>query len=91
MALITPDNISTLLAASAVKAVAESAPLDAEKMSVAKLINTSANTGQMKVLYNHKMSEDLITYLEGQGYTVKQIPATLTANPEYQYVISWDA
>lgn len=91
MALITPDNISTLLAASAVKAVAEGAPLDAEKMAVAKQINTAANTGQMKVLYNHKMSEDLITYLEGQGYTVKQIPATFTANPEYQYIISWDS
>lgn len=89
MALITPDNMGTLLDAAAVKTVAEGAPLDAEKTAVAKAINMAANTGSFEILYNHAMSDDLIQYLEGQGYTVTQVPASKTADPEYQYTISW--
>ncbi len=89
MALITPDNLATLISASSAKSVADGAPLDAEKMALAKLINSAANTGQYEVLYNHKISDDAKTALEGQGYTITQRSSKVTSSPEYQYLISW--
>lgn len=89
MALIAPEDLATLQSATSVKTVAESAPLDAEKAALAKLINSAANTGQMEVLYNHPISEDAVSALEGQGYTVTQRSSKITSSPEYQYVISW--
>ena len=89
MALIQPDQLATLISASAAKTVADTAIQDAEEMSIAKLINSSANTGMYEVLYNHPISSATISTLEGQGYTVTQVPASKTSSPEFQYVISW--
>lgn len=89
MALIPQDELPDLKNASDVKTVADSAMLDAETMAVAKLINSSANTGQYEVLYNHELSETLITSLEGKGYTVTRRSSVFCADPKYQYTISW--
>lgn len=89
MALIPQDELATLKNASDVKTVALSAAEDAEKMAIAKLINSSANTGQMEVLYNHEISESVITALEGLGYTVNKLSPKVSADPKYQYTISW--
>lgn len=89
MALFTQEELPVLKSASAVKTVADGAKLEAETMAVAKLINSSANTGQHEVLYNHSISDDLLQTLEDEGYTVKKRSKKFTADPEYQYVISW--
>ena len=90
MALIPQDELPTLKSASDVKSVADSAELEAEKMAVAKLINSAANTGQYTVLYNHPISDELLQLLKGQGYTVKNPPKRLSADPETQNIISWE-
>jgi len=89
MALIPQDELADLKSASDVKTVADSALQTAETMAIAKLINSSANTGQYEVLYNHEISEDVITVLEGQGYTVTRRSSVICADPKYQYTISW--
>ena len=88
MALIPFDQFGTLKSASEVKGVADSAKLDYETLSVAKLINTAANTGEYQVIYNHEMSEDLISLLKGQGYAVTHKPRS--AIDGFQYIISWE-
>lgn len=90
MALYKQDELPVLNSASDVKTVAEGAPLEAEKMAIAKLINSAANTGQFHVLYNHDISDDMLTVLETEGYTVKQRSKIISATPEYQYIISWN-
>lgn len=89
MALIPPGGISILKPASEVKQVADNAIADAEEMAVAKLINTAANTGEYTVLYNNALLESTISTLESQGYTVTQRSEKLTAEPKFQYIISW--
>lgn len=89
MALIPQEELPVLKSASDVKSVSDGAELEAELMAIAKLINSSANTGQYTVLYNHPISEDALAELEGKGYKVEQRSARFTADPETQYVISW--
>ena len=89
MALIPQDELATLKNASDVKTVADSALSDAEEMAVAKLINTSANTGEYTVLYNNALLTSTISTLEGKGYTVTQRSDRMTADPKFQYIISW--
>lgn len=90
MSLIPENQYAVLQSASDVAAVSESAINDSEEIAVAKLINSSANTGQTAVLYNHALTDETISTLEGQGYTVKQRPAAFCADPRYQYIISWE-
>ena len=89
MALIPQEDLATLQTASAVKTVADDAAFDAEIMALAKLINSSANTGQYRVLYNHEISEDAKTELEGKGYTVQKRSKLISSSPEVQNIISW--
>lgn len=89
MSLITQEDLATLHAASAVKTIADGAAFDAEIMALAKLINSSANTGQYEVLYNHEISEDARTELETNGYTVQKRSKLVSSSPEVQNIISW--
>lgn len=89
MALIPQDELPVLKSASAVKTVADGAKLEAEKMAIAKLINSAANTAQYTVLYNHPISDEMLEILEGQGYTVTHPSKRLSADPETQNIISW--
>ena len=90
MSLIPENQYAVLQSASDVKFVSDTAVEESEEVAVAKLINSSANTGQTAVLYNHALTEDTISVLESQGYTVNQRPATFCADPKYQYIISWE-
>lgn len=90
MSLIPENQYAVLQSASSVKFVSDTAVVDSEEVAVAKLINSSANTGQTVVLYNHTLTDETISTLEGQGYTVKQRPAAFCADPRYQYIISWE-
>ena len=89
MALIAPDELPVLRPASDVADVAANAKLDAEKMALAKLINSTANTGEYTALYNNQISDEAIAALESEGYTVTQRSPVRTADPKFQYIISW--
>ncbi len=89
MALIPFDQYSTLQQASDVKTVSDDAVEDAELLAVTLLINSSANTGQDTVLYNHPLSETTVSALQSSGYTVEQRSSMITSSPECQYIISW--
>lgn len=89
MALFTQEELPILKSASEVKSVSDTAEFESEKIRVAKLINSSANTGQYVVLYNHDMSDKLKELLEGQGYKIKNLSKYISADPQYQYEISW--
>ena len=91
MALIPENEYAILLSESDVKSVSDDALKDSQEAAIAKLINSSANTGQTCVLYNHPISDDVIQVLESDGYTVKQRSKYLTSSPEWQYLISWEA
>ena len=89
MALIPVDEYATLKSASEVKSVADSSQLEYEKMSIAKLINSSANSGQYEILYNHDISEAMLDALKGQGYKVTRRPLPDHANNPFQFIIRW--
>lgn len=90
MALFKQEELPTLVSASEAKSVADSAPFEAEKMALAKLINSSANTGQYRVLYNHPISDEALEELKSQGYEVIKRSKLHSADPESQYIISWN-
>lgn len=90
MALIPKEDFAILKSASEVKSVSDSAPLEAEKAAIAKLVNTAANTGQYEVLYNHDISDEMMDVLKGMSYTItrRPLPEKNTPNP-FQFIISW--
>lgn len=88
MALIPANELAVLKSASEVKTVAETAPLEAEKMAVAKNINNAANTGAKRISWSNTLSADMKSTLEGQGYTVTQ--EEKAADPEKWWIISWE-
>ena len=89
MTLYKQEDLPVLNNASDVKTVADGALLEAEEMAIAKLINSTANTGEYEVLYNRPISDDMIQTLEGKGYTVKKKSPIFSADPKTQYIISW--
>ncbi len=89
MALIPQDEYAVLKSASEVKGVADSALLEAEKMAIAKLINSTANTGEYMVLYNHDISEEMQGILESMGYFLSKKPEKYSADPKFQWIIRW--
>ena len=87
MTRIAPEDMTKLVAASAVKTVAEGAVAELEEMQVAHCINEAANTGAYDAVYCRPMSKDLREKLESKGYTITQ-PVPL-AKPGDEYIISW--
>lgn len=85
MALIPMSDLTTLISASAAKAVADSAVLEHEKQSAAALINNAANTGAHSAVWQHPMSDELRQILEGQGYKI--ITLNNIADPTKSYRI----
>ena len=87
MSLIPQDELTTLLSASEVKEVSDSAAFDQALQAIAVKINTAANTGNTDVVINSGLSEDVIEELETQGYTIKY--DTDRAAPKGQVHIIW--
>lgn len=87
MARIKPEDMNTLISASAAKTVSSSALQELEEMSVAACINSAANTGETTAQYAHPISDVLKTKLESQGYKLIQ-PAPI-AKPGDVWIISW--
>lgn len=85
MALIPASDMNVLIAASAAKAVADSALADLEQQSMAYCINSAANTGEHFTAWDKPISSALLSVLEGQGYTVTRNPNS--ADPSMSYII----
>ena len=81
MSLIPQDELKELKSAADVKAVSDTAAYELEKIGVANLINSAANTGETCVVLNHKLSAEMKTLLEDNGYTLTYDVAK--ANREY--------
>lgn len=88
MSLIPQDELKELKSAADVKAVSDTAAYELEKIGVANLINSAANTGETCVVLNHKLSAEMITLLKGNGYTLTYDVAK--ANRTDEVKISWD-
>lgn len=87
MALISPNDMTLLHAASEVAAVAASASFEHELMIVASVINNAANTGAYQAGYNKPISKAVMEKLEDAGYEV--IANNVAAVPDQNYIIRW--
>lgn len=95
---IALDKLSTLVEASEVQAVAKDSRLYNELASIAYAINTAANTGEYRVLYGHRISDDAKKEVEGKGYkvtphyppeTIDEMKPIIEKSASMQYIISW--
>lgn len=57
-----------------------------EAAFVGSLIRTAAKAGELKVICQHKLGEELATELQAKGYTITHVD--ISDAP--QYVISWE-
>lgn len=89
MSLIPQDELTTLRPASEVKTVSETAEYEQEKLAVAHIINSAANTGETCAIVNHRLSDALITELKNNGYTLSYTVSRVNITDEV--VISWDS
>lgn len=85
--MIPMDQLTILQPSSAVKACADSAYKEHIEASLAYTINYAANCGQHEVLWQHKLSDDMKSLLEQNGYKVRQ--QTNSAHRDRLWVISW--
>ena len=85
MALIEIGKLNELVSASSAKSTSDSAVDDINLQQVAYAINSAANTGQTEVVVMTPLTDNTLTQLEANGYTVvyKKSGAELTT------VISW--
>lgn len=83
MALIPQDKLNVLIPASDVKSTADTACAVLEEQSVAFMINSAANTGAHQCLYNHPISESLISKLKKNGYTVAAVKDVAVYGSQY--------
>lgn len=87
MALVDKDDMTTLFPASSSKTTAQSAEDDIQLKAVAFAINSAANTGQLRVIFQEEIRPNVKTQLENKGYKLDPVPGT--AKADSQTVISW--
>jgi hypothetical protein len=87
MSRIAPEDMTTLISASAAKTIADTAIAELEEMQIAHCINEAANTGETKAYYAKPISQTMLTKLKTEGYDVIQ-PAPI-AKPGDVTIISW--
>lgn len=69
--MITDDIITIIHPASQTAAVADNAYEELLEKSVAKIINTAANTGETEIKWIGDMTVNLLNKLRIHGYTIK--------------------
>lgn len=87
MALIQPQDMTTLYDASYLLQVSEGADLEHEIMTIAALCNNAANTGETRAIWDKPISPAAKAKLEEKGYTVSVIPNSAIKNS--MYTIMW--
>lgn len=87
--MLTPiTELDVLKSASDASSIADTAIDEQDEKVAAYIINTMANTGAHRLLYNHRMSDTLKATLTGKGYTVK--PNVRAACPDEQSIIEFE-
>lgn len=84
MSLHYPDY-TTLVSAATAKAVADNVDSVSEEISIAYAINYAAATGSHWVVWENVISDDMMTKLTTEGYTVTQ--NNRAADPNKSYII----
>ena len=80
-------DLSEFKSASDVKSVADTAMFEHEKISVAGVINSAANTGEYRVMYNKYISKEMQELLKDNGYKVTL--SRNSARSELPWIIDW--
>lgn len=87
--MLTPiAELDILKSASDASSIADTAIEEQDEKVAAYIINTMANTGAHRLLYNHHMSDTLKATLIGKGYVVK--PNVRAACPNEQSIIEFE-
>ena len=86
MNLVPKDQMTELFTAAQSRQTATTAEDDIQLKAVAFAINSAANTGQLRVIFQEPLREAVKEQLEGSGYTIQYISA---AKEEQQALISW--
>lgn len=81
------EDINVLLDASEASTIAHDAALNLDKLAAAHLINSAADTGETRVVWQRPMSDELKQGLEAAGYVVD--PVERIAKPGSMTLISW--
>lgn len=88
MNLIPKDQMTELFTAAQSRQTATTAEDDIQLKAVAFAINSAANTGQFRVIFQEPLREAVKDQLEGSGYVIQYISA---AKENQQALISWKA
>lgn len=87
--MITPDKLTTLIQATEVRSIADSAEAEALEGSIAKAINYAANTGEHHAKWVGVMTDTLRTKLESYGYKVELAKDANLRDVNNVYIISF--
>lgn len=86
MALVEKDEMTTLRSASDSKTTAQSALDDIQLKAVAYAINSAANCGELRVVFQEVLRQTVKDALISNGYTVE---AAGIADKERGTIINW--
>ena len=86
MNLVDKDHMTELFPAAQSRQTASTAEDDVQLKAVAFAINSAANTGQLRVIFQETLRPNVVDQLEGSGYTIKYLSA---AREDQQALISW--
>lgn len=86
MALVDKDEMTTLRTAAESRDTAESAAKDIQLKSVAFAINSAANTGETRTVFQGELLTEVKAELESKGYTVSPYNSVEITRSS---VISW--
>ena len=81
-------DIGAMNSASASKGTDEGAIENLDKLALAHRINEAVDAGQDCLFWQRPLTDELVKYLEGEGYTVN--PYKNSAHPDALYLIGWD-
>lgn len=86
MSLVNREDMDKLRPAADSKDTAATAQDDIQLKAVAFAINSAANTGELRTVFQEKLRDGVIEQLISNGYVVQYIDA---AREKQQAVISW--
>ena len=86
MAQVDKDHMTELRSASDSLATAQSAEKDIQLKAVAFAINSAANTGETRTVFQGVMLEEIKQELESNGYVVQNYNSV---DPNKSSMISW--
>lgn len=86
MSLVPKDEMTTLRSASDSRDTAETAEKEIQLKAVAFAINSAANTGEFRTVFQGTLIDDVRSELESNGYELKDCGSI---NVDSKVVISW--